>query len=125
MRLTVVGAMIAAVTLLAACGDNPSPQVAAPAASASVRTAHAERVAVSGDVRAVGILGPRDELRLSFKTGGVVERVAVDVGDRVAAGQLQAALARATRTPQLLLAVLCCLSCCLACRRWRGLEKDH
>jgi RND family efflux transporter MFP subunit len=46
-------------------------------------------------VRAVGILGPRDELRLSFKTGGVVERVAVDVGDRVKAGQLLAVLKRA------------------------------
>ncbi len=93
MRLVVVGTMIAAVVLLAACGDKPSPQATAPAAAA-VRTAPAESAAVSGGVRAVGILGPRDELRLSFKTGGVVERVAVDVGDRVTAGQLLAVLKR-------------------------------
>jgi len=94
MRLTVAGTMIAACVLLAACGDAPSPPATAPAAAAPVRTAPAESAAVSGGVRAVGILGPRDELRLSFKTGGVVERVAVDVGDRVTAGQLLAVLKR-------------------------------
>ena len=95
MRRTLAGTMIAAVALLAACGDNPSPQATAPTASAPVRVAPAESAIVSGGVRAVGILGPRDELRLSFKTGGVVERVAVDVGDRVTAGQLLAVLKRA------------------------------
>ena len=95
MRLAVAGTMIALLSLLAACGDNPSQQAAAPATSVPVRTAPAESAAVAAGVRAVGILGPRDELRLSFKSGGVVERVAVDVGDRVRAGQLLAVLKRA------------------------------
>jgi membrane fusion protein, multidrug efflux system len=93
MRLAVTGTMIAAVALLAACGESSSPTAAAPVAP--VRTAPAESAAVTAGVRAVGILGPRDELRLSFKTVGVVERVAVDVGDRVKAGQLLAVLKRA------------------------------
>lgn len=39
-----------------------------------------------------GILGAKEEIPLGFKVGGVVARVAVDVGDRVRAGQLLAAL---------------------------------
>jgi RND family efflux transporter MFP subunit len=87
--------VLATLALLAACADDPSPP-ATPAESASpVRTAPAETAVVGGGVRAVGILGPRDELRLSFKAGGVVERVSVDVGDRVRAGQVLAVLKRA------------------------------
>jgi RND family efflux transporter MFP subunit len=94
MRFTVAATTIAAIALLAACGE-PSPPAPAAEALAPVRTAPAESAAVAAGVRAVGILGPRDELRLSFKVGGVVERVAVDVGDRVKAGQLLAVLKRA------------------------------
>lgn len=39
-----------------------------------------------------GILGAKEEIPLGFKVGGVVARVAVDVGDRVRTGQLLAAL---------------------------------
>lgn len=95
MRLSVAVTTLAAIAMLAACGENSSPPAPAAEASAPVRTAPAESAAVAAGVRAVGILGPRDELRLSFKVGGVVERVAVDVGDRVKAGQLLAVLKRA------------------------------
>jgi RND family efflux transporter MFP subunit len=95
MRLSVAVTTLAAIAMLAACGENSSPPAPAAEASAPVRTAPAENAAVAAGVRAVGILGPRDELRLSFKVGGVVERVAVDVGDRVKAGQLLAVLKRA------------------------------
>lgn len=38
-----------------------------------------------------GTLGTENEARLSFKTGGVIEQVAVQEGDRVLKGQLLAA----------------------------------
>jgi RND family efflux transporter MFP subunit len=87
--------LLAALALLAGCGEDPSPTVTPAERAAPVRTAPAEQAAVGAGVRAVGILGPRDELRLSFKVGGVVERVSVDVGDRVRAGQVLAVLKRA------------------------------
>jgi RND family efflux transporter MFP subunit len=52
-------------------------------------------VAVAHRTRAVGTLAPRDEVRLSFKVGGVVERVMVDAGDTVRQGQLLAELKQA------------------------------
>jgi RND family efflux transporter MFP subunit len=94
MRLNPALTTLAAIALLAACGGEPSPPATANGSSAPVRTAPAESAAVGAGVRAVGILGPRDELRLSFKSGGVVERVSVDVGDRVRAGQVLAVLKR-------------------------------
>jgi RND family efflux transporter MFP subunit len=49
-----------------------------------------ERAAVP--VVATGTLGPKDDVTLSFKVGGVVARVLVDEGQSVAAGQLLASL---------------------------------
>ncbi|MGE5179561.1 MAG: efflux RND transporter periplasmic adaptor subunit [Bacteroidota bacterium] len=49
-----------------------------------------DRVAVP--VTATGTLGPKDDVTLSFKVGGVVARILVDEGQTVAAGQLLAAL---------------------------------
>jgi RND family efflux transporter MFP subunit len=46
-------------------------------------------------VRAVGVLAPRDEIRLAFKTGGVIDQITVEAGDRVRQGQLLAVLKRA------------------------------
>jgi RND family efflux transporter MFP subunit len=52
-------------------------------------------VAVANDLRSVGILGPRDEFRLSFKVGGVVDEITVDAGDRVRRGQQLAVIEQA------------------------------
>ena len=46
-------------------------------------------------VHAVGHVAPRDEVRLSFKTGGVVASIAVDEGDVVREGQVLAVLEQA------------------------------
>lgn len=81
--------------LLAACGRHPPSQPAALRDAAPVRAARAESVELQGAVRAVGVLEPRDEMRLSFKVGGVVDTVSVDVGDRVQRGQLLATIKRA------------------------------
>jgi len=53
-----------------------------------------ETVTIPREIRAVGILAPRDEIRLSFKAGGVLDRIDVDVGDRVREGQVLAVLKR-------------------------------
>jgi multidrug efflux system membrane fusion protein len=50
----------------------------------------ADRVALP--VTAPGTLGPKEEVALAFKVGGVVSRVLVDEGQRVTAGQLLASL---------------------------------
>jgi len=92
MRTLPVTAALAALALLAACGGDAPADPAATREAAPVRTAPAERASVDAAVRAVGILTPRDEVRLSFKVGGVVERIAVDAGDRVRAGQVLAVL---------------------------------
>jgi membrane fusion protein, multidrug efflux system len=85
-----------AVLLLTGCGQHDSAATAPPSRQVtSVRTARAESVQLPGAVRSVGVLEPRDEMRLSFKVGGVLDTVAVDVGDRVRRGQLLATIKRA------------------------------
>lgn len=50
------------------------------------------REAVSRPVTATGAFGPKDEVLLSFKIGGIVSRVTVDEGDNVQRGQQLAVL---------------------------------
>ena len=87
--------ILVAAALLAGCGGGPSGPDAPPQQdSAPVRTSPVETVTIPREIRAVGILAPRDEIRLSFKAGGVLDRVDVDVGDRVREGQVLAVLKR-------------------------------
>jgi RND family efflux transporter MFP subunit len=94
MRFLRLAVSFGAAVALAACGDAPAPEVATASEAAPVRTAPAESVQVTEAVRAAGVLAPRDELRLSFKVGGVIETMAVEAGDRVKAGQTLAVLKR-------------------------------
>jgi len=94
MRFPALAASIGAAVVLAACGEAPAPEAGPQAQAAPVRTAPAEIVRVTDAVRAAGILMPRDEMRLSFKVGGVLESMAVEAGDRVRAGQTLAVLKR-------------------------------
>jgi len=81
--------------LLSGCGRGSAPVHTTSQDAEPVRTAPVESVELPGSVRSVGILEPRDEMRLSFKVGGVVDTVAVDAGDRVRRGQLLATIKRA------------------------------
>lgn len=91
-RLTVV----LVVAVLAACGRPVSPPSNPPAvAAAPVRVVPVADARMDGEARAVGTLAPRDEIRLGFKIGGVVDRIAVEAGDQVQAGQVLAVLKRA------------------------------
>lgn len=81
--------------LLTACSREPAPRPEQRSDAASVHAVPAASVQLQGSVRSVGALEPRDEMRLSFKIGGVVDAVNVDVGDRVRRGQLLATIKRA------------------------------
>ena len=87
--------ILVAAVLLAGCGgDSSGPDAPPQQDAAPVRTSPVETVTIPREIRAVGILAPRDEIRLSFKAGGVLDRVDVDVGDRVREGQVLAVLKR-------------------------------
>ena len=81
--------------LAAACGEAPVPEAAPEAPPAPVRTETVAPIDLQNRVRTVGVLAPRDEVRLSFKLGGVVDSIAVEAGDRVHGGQILAVLKRA------------------------------
>lgn len=84
--------LVLAIAGIAGCADDPAAAPPAAAAARSVRVAPVRAAPLAAEVRAVGVLGPKDELALGFKIGGVVARIDVDEGDTVEAGQLLAAL---------------------------------
>lgn len=85
--------VVALLAGVAACSGNGAPAgttavaTARPVGVAAVREAPAH-----ARLRAVGLLAPADEQRLSFKLAGVIERIDVDAGDFVERGTLLAAL---------------------------------
>lgn len=88
--------LLPALFSLAGCGESSSPSIAesttALVPGVPVVTAHPQALAPTTMVRATGRLEAVDELQLSFKTGGVVALVNVDIGDPVRAGQVLARL---------------------------------
>jgi len=85
-----LGALVLALglALLAACGRRgPEPEAAA---ARPVRVAPVATAPVGASVRAVGLLGPKDEARLAFKVGGVIESIHVEEGATVHAGEVLA-----------------------------------
>lgn len=85
---------VAALALAAGCGsqEHEASQVQAVAPPAPVRAEPVASATVAQQTRAMGVLAPRDEVRLAFKVGGIVERVLVDAGDVVHKDQLLAEL---------------------------------
>ena len=87
---TVLLAGIAALTL-AACGNGHDP--AANRRPSPVRVAMVETAPATESLRAIGVIAPADEVRLAFKTGGLIRAMHVEQGERVRRGQLLATLA--------------------------------
>jgi len=85
---------LVAALLLGACARQDASPAAARTPAAPVHAASVESAALADTVRAVGVLAPRDEVRLAFKTGGMIDSLTVDVGDRVRRGQVLATLKR-------------------------------
>src|SRR5919108_2826806 len=77
---------------LAACGGSDGQEVDAVAVPIAVRSAPVTNAMVARPIVAAGTVAPKDEISLSFKIGGVIERIAVDPGDVVRAGQVLAPL---------------------------------
>jgi RND family efflux transporter MFP subunit len=84
-------AAFAAALALAGCGNGAAPEPAP--AAAPVRVAVVEKAPAAESLRAIGVLAPADEVRLAFKTGGVIRTIAVEQGAPVKTGQLLATLA--------------------------------
>lgn len=78
------------VLLAAACSKPPVAEEVAPLVSVSATNVASDTVAQP--VVATGTFGPRDEIPLAFKIGGVIARVMVDAGQPVRKGQLLATL---------------------------------
>lgn len=83
---------LAALAALAGCGAKTAEQAEAAAAGTPVRTAPATSGPASAPINASGLVANEDEMRLSFKTGGIIRRIAVDEGAQVRKGQLLAEL---------------------------------
>ncbi len=79
---------------LTACGGEAESDRIPPnkAEEIPVRIATATRESVSETISVSGLVVSDSEARLSFKTGGVIERILVDEGDFVKKGQLLAKL---------------------------------
>jgi len=84
---------VLATALLATAGCNPAVPEASPPPT-PVRVVEAEQAPLSAGIRAIGQVAPAEEVRLSFKVGGVLASIAVAQGERVRAGQRLAALAQ-------------------------------
>jgi RND family efflux transporter MFP subunit len=91
MRSIIVSAAIAVMAL--ACGTRAGePKSQAAPESIPVRVADIGIDARSGLILASGSLSTEDEARLSFKVGGIIERIYVREGEKIKKGQLLATL---------------------------------
>ncbi len=87
-------AVLAAAVALAGCSRESAPPAIAPEAR-PVRVVEVANAPLGAQVRAVGLLASKDEARLAFKIGGVVDSIGVDAGTPVTRGQLLASLKQA------------------------------
>jgi membrane fusion protein, multidrug efflux system len=82
---------LVAVLGLGACGNGAEKSTTADAAP--VRVATVETASAAESIRAIGVVTPADEVRLAFKTGGMISAIHVQQGEHVKRGQLLATLA--------------------------------
>jgi RND family efflux transporter MFP subunit len=83
-------AAVAAGAGLAACSSRGDASVGTSARA--VHVALARQADLDNTLHAVGLLTPKDEARLSFKVGGLIESIKVEEGQSVKAGQVLAVL---------------------------------
>lgn len=78
---------------LAGCSASSASNANSNAVEAmAVRTAKVESATIAPPIRATGILSGKAESKLSFKVGGIIERIVVSEGQSVERGQLLARL---------------------------------
>ncbi len=81
------GTAIAVLTVLTGCNGKPAATVAAPT---PVQAINAWAGPALPPINTTGLVVAADEMRLSFKVGGVIAQLPARVGDRVRQGQLLA-----------------------------------
>jgi len=77
--------------LMVACTSEEVPQATA-TTQKQVETVQAEAVTFKEDIFATGRLSSEEEVKLSFKTGGIIKTINVQEGQQVRAGQTLASL---------------------------------
>lgn len=82
--------LVAAALLPLSCSPDDPRTSQAPALPRTVRVAHADLRLIERTLQVVGTLLPHDEATISAQVAGQIERIHVDIGDRVAAGQVVA-----------------------------------
>ena len=87
VRHSLLSLSLATALLASACGQRSAD---VPHAPAVVQTAKAYEGPAVPTFTATGIVMAKDEMRLSFKVGGVIRDLTVNAGDRVRQGQLLA-----------------------------------
>ncbi|MCU0755110.1 MAG: efflux RND transporter periplasmic adaptor subunit [Xanthomonadales bacterium] len=100
-RVCAVTLLTAFILLLAACGGSPAPAPGTPGQRGGgggadrqlpVRAYTVARRTLEREVLVAGTVEPLRSIELAARTDGVVERVRVEAGDRVRAGQLLATI---------------------------------
>src|SRR5919197_3623090 len=86
------GLILSLLTVAVAACSRSRAEAPVSATPVAVRVAPVAVEAVARPVIATGTLGPKEEVTLSFKIGGVVGRVLVDEGRVVSAGDTLAVL---------------------------------
>lgn len=92
--------LLISLAVLHGCGSKsanesttePAKAVAADAKIIPVKTAQVQVQTLKQNVRAAGVLGTKEEIKLSFKIGGVIDKILADQGQSVTQGQLLATL---------------------------------
>lgn len=92
-RLAPLALWLSAAMLAAGCAGDAPPDEARPGGT-PVRVTAVEQSSLPSSLRAVGTLAPAEQVRLSFKTAGVIASMDVEQGERVRKGQPLASLAQ-------------------------------
>jgi membrane fusion protein, multidrug efflux system len=91
-HIMIIWMATAVATFSGLVGCTSKGAASAIAAARAVQVTRVKMAVLDNTLRAVGLLSPKDEARLSFKVGGVVEFIRVEEGQTVKAGQLLAVL---------------------------------
>lgn len=91
-QMIIIWAASAVATFFGLVGCTAKGAADAIATARTVQVTRVQMAILDNTLRAVGLLTPKDEARLSFKIGGLVQSINVEEGQAVKAGQVLAVL---------------------------------
>jgi RND family efflux transporter MFP subunit len=91
-HMIIIWAATAVATFSGLVGCTTKGATDAIAAARAVQVTRVQMAILDNTLRVVGLLTPKDEARLSFKVGGLIESIKVEEGGSVRAGQVLAVL---------------------------------